>query len=385
MNKALDSILEECLRKIEQQGWTVESCLARYPAQRAELEPLLRAALLLRQARVHVRPSEVFRAQSAARLRARLHAVRRSPQARPARPAFGGMRLWRLAAAGLLVIALALASGGLAYAADGAAPGDPLYVLDRALEQAQLRFTVRSAHAVQLRLRFASERLDEAAQLVAAGDAAHVQQALADYAALIASVRQTAGPTASVVAGAALGDQQVRLVGLLLSAPPESQPSIEDALDASSPPDAARAGAPCDAAQVQPALTALAERYGASYEDLLARFCAGYGVGTISRAYRLSAEGGVPVEEVFARHEAGQSWGAIQQELHKKNGPPQEAPGQSGNAPGKPAETPQPPDEAPGRSGEAPGQSNRPPDRTPGPPESPPGRSKDKDKDQPRP
>ncbi len=376
MNKALDTILEECLERIEQQGWTVEDCLAHYAAQRAELEPLLRAALVLRQARVHVRPSEAFRAQSAARLRMRLLAARRSPQARPVRPAFGGMRLWRLAAVGLLVIALALASGGLAYAADGAAPGDALYTLDRALEQAQLRFAVRSTHAVELRLRFASERLDEAARLVAAGDAAHVQQALADYAALIAGVRQGAEPTASVAVGTALGDQQVRLVGLLLSAPPEARPSIEEALDISSLPNAARAGAPCDATQVQPALTALAQRYGVPYEDLLARFCAGYGVGTISRAYRLSVESGVPVDEVFARHEAGQSWGAIQQELREKGGPPQDAPG-------KPAETPQPPDETPGKSGEAPGQSNRPPDRTPGPPENPPGQSRDKDKPRP--
>lgn len=379
MNRDLERILEACLQGIEQQGWTLEECLARYPAHRAALEPLLRAALALRQARDHVRPSEAFRTQSPRRLRARLHAIRRTPQARPARLTFGALRLWRLAAVGVLVIALALVSGGLAYAADGAAPGDALYPLDRALEEAQLRLTIRSTHALTLRLRFAAERLDEAARLLAAGNAVHVQQALADYDALVAEARQSAEPTSLPLVGAALGDQQVQLVGLLLAAPPEAQTAVEDALDAASLP-AAHPGAPCEAAQVQPALTALAARYGASYDDLLARFCAGYGVGTISRAYRLSAESGVAVEEIFARREAGQSWGAIQQELReKKGGPPQEPPGQSGDAPGKPAETPSPPhEEAPGHSGEAPGRSNRPPERTPGPPESPPGQNKDK-------
>ncbi len=378
MNRELEHILEQCLQGIEQQGHTVEDCLARYPAHRATLEPLLRAALALRQARSYVHPSAAFRAQSPRRLRARLHATRRVSQARPV---FGTLRLWRLAAVGLFVIALALASGGLAYAADGAAPGDPLYPLDRALEQAQLRLTARSAHALELRLRFAAERLDEAAHLLAAGKAAHVQQALADYDVLVAEAQQMAEPASQPVIGIALGNQQVRLVGLLLAAPPEAQAVVEDALDAASPL-ATHPGAPCAAAQVQPALTALAERYGASYDDLLARFCAGYGVGTISRAYRLSEESGVAVEEIFARREAGQSWGAIQQELREKKGsPPQEPPGHSGGAPGKPAETPQPSEESPGRSGEAAGQSNRPSDHTPGPPQSPPGRNKDKAKD----
>jgi Bacterial Ig domain len=73
MTDDLATLLAECLTDIEQGDLTLEQCLARYPQQRAELEPLLRAALQLSQAHT-LEPSRAFQAQARARLLARLPA-----------------------------------------------------------------------------------------------------------------------------------------------------------------------------------------------------------------------------------------------------------------------------------------------------------------------
>ena len=43
-------VLDDCLDRLLLRGETVESCLARYPQQTAELEPLLRAMLQTQEA-----------------------------------------------------------------------------------------------------------------------------------------------------------------------------------------------------------------------------------------------------------------------------------------------------------------------------------------------
>ena len=63
----------------------------------------------------------------------------------------------RVAMAGVVLVALMAASSGMAYAADGAKPGDLLYGLDRALE------------AVGVNNGGAAERVTEAEALIAAG------------------------------------------------------------------------------------------------------------------------------------------------------------------------------------------------------------------------
>jgi hypothetical protein len=85
----------------------------------------------------------------------------RSTEARPAATAptpRRGIRLrYRLATAAAAVTLVLGSSTGVAIAADGAAPGDPLYGLDRALE------------SVAIGNGGVAERLEEAANLVAAG------------------------------------------------------------------------------------------------------------------------------------------------------------------------------------------------------------------------
>jgi hypothetical protein len=369
-----DMILDRCLEAVRRQQWTVEECLANYPEYRHELEPLLRTAAALRSSRTIVRPSGAFRRRAARRIEARLRASRRRPAQRPRfRPVWGGQRVWQPALAILLVTVLALSTAGLARAADTSLPGEALYGLDLAMEQAQVRLAAQPDQAVSLRLHFALERLDEAALLAMRGDSASTRTALEGYIALVTAAEQASAgeQSLSMVVSTAVGSYQEQLAALLYSAPQDAAPLIEEALDTGP-----RGGKACDGTADQPALTAVAAHYGASYDEVLARFCAGYGIGEISRAYRLSQESGVPVEDIFAMLDAGISWGAIQQELDSggADGQPENPPGQSGDTPGQSGEEP-------GQSGSAPGQDNTPgqqqtppgQQQTPGPPQIPPG------------
>ena len=62
-NKQFNNILDECLESLLTGQETVEQCLQRYPEYAAELEPLLRTALIMNKA-VDVKPSVDFRAKA---------------------------------------------------------------------------------------------------------------------------------------------------------------------------------------------------------------------------------------------------------------------------------------------------------------------------------
>jgi hypothetical protein len=60
-----------------------------------------------------------------------------------------------------------------------------------------------------------------------------------------------------------------------------------------------------------PVAEKLSIAYDVTYEEIIGWFCKGYGFGEIDRAYRISRDATVPVEEVFARRESGLGWGEI--------------------------------------------------------------------------
>ena len=76
-----EDILDRCLVAIQEQGKTVEECLACYPAEREALEPLLHLALRLESGRTLKAPPELRRT-AAARMR-NLIATRPRPPERP--------------------------------------------------------------------------------------------------------------------------------------------------------------------------------------------------------------------------------------------------------------------------------------------------------------
>ena len=243
----LDRVFEECLEALEDERWTLEDCLERYPTFRRDLEPLLRTALRLREGR-SLRAPQTFRRQAVGRLQARLRASRRPPvsqgrlrsegaaAARRGRTGLGRPRSSLRWATLILsaIFALSGLGGGVVLVADAAAPGEWLYAVDRAVEDLQIRLISDPGEIAQVRLEHASERLDEANQLLIQGSVLGAQDALVSYQAEI----QAAQP--AIVGGAVIGgqamiaesrevlqDQQVRLEAMLTTAPAEANAIIQ--------------------------------------------------------------------------------------------------------------------------------------------------------------
>jgi len=208
----LDEILAQCLDEIRSGRSTVEACLARYPAQRAELEPLLRTALWVAQAEA-VRPDPAFRAAAKTRLLNRIRAEEESrraavppvmPQAvtfdllhrlrgwirklQPQQPRRRYAMFWALIFA---AIALVAGGGGIAYASTDALPDDALYPVKLALEDAQLLFA-DPEEDVQLHLEFAQRRLEEARIMAQQGQTEGLERALENYEAHLQAALQLA-------------------------------------------------------------------------------------------------------------------------------------------------------------------------------------------------
>ncbi len=227
------------------QGWTVDDCLSRFPAYRDQLDPLLRAAERLERA-LPAQPSAAFRQQAQARLRARLMQSQRRPRVRPStqkgarvRPALGQRRLAPAFAALVAVLIAAAATTGTIYAAGDSAPGEPLYPVERTIEQTRLGIAP-AGEALNLRLEFAEKRLRAAEKLAAKGDDAHAQEALDNYEQLVNDVGQmvdngVGGDDQALLdmVNAKLSAHQARLQALLDQVPAAAQAGIARAIEAS--------------------------------------------------------------------------------------------------------------------------------------------------------
>jgi hypothetical protein len=190
----LQEALAWSLEEMEQGRMSIEECLARYPDLRPELQKLILTAQTLRQA-PKVSPSVGFKLNARQRLITKLdenaepsvtfrERIRRTVQGRirptPVRR--------RLAMSWLLIstIVLSVFAGGgvgVAYAADGAVPGDALYGVDLGVEALRMMFAFDQEAKAELSLHFADERLEELQELVGQGapDEA-IGEALAGYA-----------------------------------------------------------------------------------------------------------------------------------------------------------------------------------------------------------
>jgi hypothetical protein len=169
MNRLYDA-LESCLSALEE-GETVETALAGFPEVRAELQPLLQAAMAARTAAL----TDAF---EAVKLRGRARFLQNAAQLREARvprrqrsiPA-----LPRLAISLSLVTILALTSTGLVSASSGALPGDQLYGIKRSWEDVRLFFVFQPQDRALLSSQFEQERLDEIDNLLAKRQAAPIR------------------------------------------------------------------------------------------------------------------------------------------------------------------------------------------------------------------
>lgn len=220
-----EKTLDDCITAIREQGRTVADCLARYPTQREELEPLLRLAVRLQAAGTLQAPPE-FRRVSAIRVRNLVAArPRRSERAaaepNPLRRIQGRLQaiFWvqgRLPAVVTISIVLAvglLVGSGTVYASAYALPGDALYTAKKAVESVQLAVSLNDAGDARLYLAFATRRLDEVAALLEEDRPQDIGQALADYEAQMESVLASFGEDSDLSS-----DEQVALADRLVTA-----------------------------------------------------------------------------------------------------------------------------------------------------------------------
>jgi len=171
-DRLLAQIFDECAERVLA-GETLESCLARYPQHSADLEPLLQSVVRVRGlATVPPRAPEVA-ARSQAQFMAAARQMAASPGARQRSRLASFWDSWLasfdvlrpiptgLVAAVVGVFLAGLLVTGVVSASANALPGDPLYSVKLATEQARLWFTHGAARDL-LNNQIQEERTSEA-------------------------------------------------------------------------------------------------------------------------------------------------------------------------------------------------------------------------------
>lgn len=260
----MEDALVFCLNALEREELSMNECLEQFPNHRGELELLLTKVAAVRSVPVET-PREEFRKKGHQKLLSEITAQTpatrlqvilqnlRSTKIRSHRK----FSLAQIAMAAFL--AFSLITGGVAYASDGAVPGDPLYGLDRALENMQLGLTFNPDAVAELRLKLVEERLAEAEDRFLAGDIENGQKALDAYGAEISALAQLlAGPEGFDQDGLTdmvnkAHDVHINVLsGLLDTVPEQAQDAIQQAIDHSGlnieePGGSKDAGKPADA------------------------------------------------------------------------------------------------------------------------------------------
>lgn len=161
-SKEFDNILDECLERLLVNGETIEQCLASYPEQAAELEPLLQTALAAKNASA-IQPRPEFKARARYEFRSALQEAK----TKRGRRFFGWQPRW--ATAVVIVLILLLAGSGTVAAAGNSMPDGTLYPVKLATEQVRVRLTPSDIGKAQLYANFADKRVLEIARMAKEG------------------------------------------------------------------------------------------------------------------------------------------------------------------------------------------------------------------------
>ena len=157
MNRGFDDILDACLDRITRKGDSIEQCLESYPEQAGELEPLLRAALSVKDVS-SIEPRTEFQRMAKARLLSAV-AAKKEKEGRRRLPLWSWQQRWAVALA--VVLALVMMGGGTVAASTNSLPGDVLYPVKTTTERVQAFFTFGKEAKANLCMRFAERRIVE--------------------------------------------------------------------------------------------------------------------------------------------------------------------------------------------------------------------------------
>lgn len=158
MKNGFEQILDACLDRIVEKGESIEQCLRAYPEHAAELEPLLRAALSVREASSAVKPRPEFERVAKHRLLSALES-KEKVKTQPRMPFWGWRRRWAVALAAIVI--LVLIGGSTVTASASSLPGDVLYPVKTATEKVQGFFTFGREAKASFHIKLAQRRLNE--------------------------------------------------------------------------------------------------------------------------------------------------------------------------------------------------------------------------------
>jgi hypothetical protein len=241
MKTELANVLAASLDAIKQDGTSPEEALALRPELRDELAPLLETARAIQSRAADFAPRPEFRRASPGRLMRRLTPRRKGWDFRQfalrLRTVFAG-RLAAPAWAILLVVALLFASTGTVYASAGALPGDALYSVKLAVEDARL-FVAADDDDVLLQIEFLGRRMDEIERLATLGRENDLEQAAQSFSASVSAAAQSLGaledksnqPEQATLLENALLSHTERLTALLETVPEQARPGLQSALE----------------------------------------------------------------------------------------------------------------------------------------------------------
>jgi hypothetical protein len=233
-----------CLEMLEDQETTLEDCLNRFPQHQAELIELLGMVKDI-QSLPTPHPRAAFDKRAGRRLVPKLpDRVQAKPVRyrlfRPKQKPILTRRFRKAYFVVALVLFLTITIGGMGFAADFAAPGDPLYALDLWIERLQLNLASDVESLTAIHLNHANERLKEAQQKLAEDDLENGQAALDAYGNEIATLAQLLQGSEGLdrdalttLINSATSKHQEVLTELLAKVPEPAQVGIQKALEAS--------------------------------------------------------------------------------------------------------------------------------------------------------
>lgn len=229
--------LDQALTALQQDGAVPDASGAD-----PELLTMLRQAEVTRRMLEPEHPSPTYVTATRARVLNRMNARLASAKPRRAAPRRRPRMYWlkrpAFALASLaLALVLLLSGTGVAYAAAGSLPGDPLYGVKLSLEKAQLRLTFREQARVSFLNHLANQRLQELQFMQQAGRTEGVEIGLSQYGQalddLVNELQSADAPGDFEGVSLNLMHHTEVLQGLLDTAPAAAQPGLENAIEKS--------------------------------------------------------------------------------------------------------------------------------------------------------
>jgi len=175
MNNELETVLDICLSQIQDGESDIDECLALYPEQAVQLEPLLKAATKLSRGR-EVIPDAAYKARTRAKLSIYMQ---QNPQRKRVSPIF-----WRVAI-GAMTMLIAFLATGTSFA-QSALPGDQLYDWKLTSENV---WRMTSSDQLGVDLTLSDRRVHEI--VVVSGNQMRQQRALENYQKLLVKFNET--------------------------------------------------------------------------------------------------------------------------------------------------------------------------------------------------